>query len=78
MIDKKGETAGVPLLARSAAAHTRRSGRPANNRRAAAALSESEAAFPPVMHGQFRNAFQGDTSAAPHRCSPLQDLSVSA
>ena len=57
MIDKKGETAGVPLLARSAAA---------------------QAAFPPVMHGQFRNAFQGDTPAAPHRCSPLQDLSVSA
>ena len=60
MIDKKGETAGVPLLARSAAAHTRRSGRPASNRRAAAALSESEAAFPPVMCGQFRTALQGE------------------
>ena len=44
LIRKKGKTFGVPLLVRSAAAHTRRSGRPASNRRVAAALSESVAA----------------------------------
>src|SRR5699024_3721197 len=32
----------------------------------------AQAAIPPVMRGQFRNAFQGDTPSAPRRCSPLQ------
>ena len=31
----------------------------------------AQAAFPPAMRGQFRNAFQGDTPAAPRRCSHL-------
>ena len=64
LIRKKGKTAGVPLLVRSAAA---------------------QAAFPPVMRGQFRNAFQGDTPAygngRPPRLTgsiPYNDLSVSA
>ena len=51
VIRKRGETAGVSPLVRSAAA---------------------QAAFPPAMREQFRNAFQGDTPAAPRRCSPLQ------
>ena len=64
VIDKREETAGCLPLARSAAAHTRRSGRPASNRRAAAALSESEAAIPPAMRGHFRCAFQGEYERA--------------
>ena len=43
VIRKRGETAGVSPLVRSAAA---------------------QAAFPPAMRGQFRNAFQGEYERA--------------
>ena len=73
VIDKREKTAGCLPLARSAAAHTRRSGRPASNRRAAAALSESEAANQPAMHGQFRYVFQGEHKRASARSfAPLR------
>ena len=39
----------------------------ASNRRAAAALSESEAANQPAMHGQFRYVFQGEHKRASAR-----------
>ena len=62
LIRKKGKTAGVPLLVRSAAA---------------------QAAFPPAMRRQFRNALQGDPPAygngrPPHPAGavPYNDLSV--
>ena len=73
VIDKREKTAGCLPLARSAAAQAavidkreKTAGCLPLARSAAA-----QAAFPPAMRGQFRNAFQGDTPAAPRRCSHL-------
>ena len=93
VIRKRGETAGVSPLVRSAAAQAAfppvGSGyalRPVGRIRKDGAPRSSrptedaaaQAAFPPAMRGQFRNAFQGDTPAALAGAALYKDLSVSA